>query len=141
MTTTDQPLNPNKALWEKGDFTQIAAGMRESGEALVNSLGITDGLEVLDLGSGDGTTAIPGRDSGADVSASISPKTWWPRGTRGPYAAGLTNCRFEEGDAPDLDASPTSPSIWSSVSLARCSRQSPTWRERWSASRSPVVGS
>ena len=27
--------NPNKALWEKGDFTRIAETMRESGEALV----------------------------------------------------------------------------------------------------------
>ena len=29
-------MNPNKALWEKGDFTRIAESMRESGEALVN---------------------------------------------------------------------------------------------------------
>ena len=33
-------MNPNKALWEKGDFTEIAALMRESGEAVVKSLGI-----------------------------------------------------------------------------------------------------
>src|SRR5438046_8987648 len=52
-------INPNKALWEKGDFTRIAASMRESGEALVNRLGITKGMKVLDLGCGDGTTAIP----------------------------------------------------------------------------------
>ena len=52
-------MNPNKALWEKGDFTRIAASMRDSGEALVNSLGITKGLKVLDLGCGDGTTALP----------------------------------------------------------------------------------
>ena len=56
MATT---INPNKALWEKGDFTRIAGSMRESGEALVTTLGITDGLEVLDLGCGDGTTALP----------------------------------------------------------------------------------
>jgi cyclopropane fatty-acyl-phospholipid synthase-like methyltransferase len=52
-------VNPNKALWEKGDFTRIAESMRESGEALAMTLGITDGLEVLDLGCGDGTTALP----------------------------------------------------------------------------------
>ena len=52
-------MNPNKALWEKGDFTRLAATMRESGEALVQSLGITNGLKVLDLGCGDGTTALP----------------------------------------------------------------------------------
>src|SRR6185436_12456316 len=56
---SDPTLNPNKALWEKGDFTRIAESMRASGEALVRGLGITPGLEVLDLGCGDGTTAIP----------------------------------------------------------------------------------
>ena len=60
-------MNPNKALWEKGDFTRIAATMRESGEALVNSFGITKGLKVLDLGCGDGTTALPAAALGADV--------------------------------------------------------------------------
>src|SRR5260370_25075145 len=53
------PMNPNKALWEKGDFTRIAATMRESGEALVQRLGITKGIKGLDLGCGDGTTALP----------------------------------------------------------------------------------
>ena len=64
MTAT---TNPNRALWEKGDFTQIAATMRESGEALVGKLGITDGMHVLDLGCGDGTTAVPAAQLGADV--------------------------------------------------------------------------
>ena len=52
-------MNPNKALWEKGDFTRIAESMRDSGEALVKDLGITKRLKVLDLGCGDGTTALP----------------------------------------------------------------------------------
>jgi cyclopropane fatty-acyl-phospholipid synthase-like methyltransferase len=52
-------MNPNKALWEKGDFTRIAETMRESGEALVAKIGVTKDLKVLDLGCGDGTTAIP----------------------------------------------------------------------------------
>ena len=60
-------MNPNKALWEKGDFTRIAASMRESGEALVKGLGITTGMRVLDLGCGDGTTALPAARLGADV--------------------------------------------------------------------------
>ena len=60
-------MNPNKALWEKGDFTRIAAAMRDSGEALVKSIGVTKGLKVLDLGCGDGTTALPSAKLGADV--------------------------------------------------------------------------
>ena len=63
-------MNPNKALWEKGDFTRIAQTMRESGEALVKDLGITKGLNVLDLGCGDGTTALPAARLGADVLGS-----------------------------------------------------------------------
>ena len=61
-------MNPNKALWEKGDFTRIAATMRESGEALVQRLGIMKGMKVLDLGCGDGTTAVPQAKLGADVT-------------------------------------------------------------------------
>src|SRR3990170_4709591 len=69
-------MNPNQALWEKGDFTRIAQGMRESGEALVSGLGITRGVKVLDLGCGDGTTALPAARLGADVSgAQVSRKT------------------------------------------------------------------
>src|ERR1035437_7721254 len=60
-------MNPNKSLWEKGDFTRIAGSMRESGEALVGELGVTAGLRVLDLGCGDGTTALPAAKLGADV--------------------------------------------------------------------------
>src|ERR1700687_4523980 len=60
-------MTPNKALWEKGDFTRIAESMRESGGALVGGLGITSGLRVLDLGCGDGTTALPAARLGADV--------------------------------------------------------------------------
>jgi 2-polyprenyl-3-methyl-5-hydroxy-6-metoxy-1,4-benzoquinol methylase len=60
-------VNPNKALWEKGDFTRIAESMRESGEALVSTLGISEGLDVLDLGCGDGTTALPAAQLGANV--------------------------------------------------------------------------
>ena len=66
-------MNPNKALWEKGDFTRIATSMRESGEAVVATLGITEGLEVLDLGCGDGTTALPEASVGRTCWGSILP--------------------------------------------------------------------
>ena len=66
-TTTTPATNPNKALWEKGDFTRIADTMRESGDALVESLGITKGMKVLEVGGGDGTTALPAARRGAEV--------------------------------------------------------------------------
>jgi SAM-dependent methyltransferase len=95
-------INPNKALWEKGDFTRIAESMRESGEALVMTLGITDGLEVLDLGCGDGTTALPAAKLGANVLGVDIASNLVEAGNARARSLGLTNCRFQEGDASDL---------------------------------------
>jgi len=95
--------NPNKALWEKGDFTRIAESMRESGEALVRTLGITNGLKVLDLGSGDGTTAVPAARLGADVLAVDIASNLVEAGNARAQSLGLTNLRFQEGDASDLN--------------------------------------
>ena len=95
-------MNPNKALWEKGDFTRLAETMRESGEALVNGLGITKGLEVLDLGCGDGTTALPAARLGAEVLGVDIASNLVAAGNRRAEAEGLSNCRFQEGDASDL---------------------------------------
>jgi SAM-dependent methyltransferase len=100
---TDTLVNPNKALWEKGDFTRIAESMRESGQAFVSSLGITKGLKVLDLGCGDGTTAIPEARAGADVLGVDIAKNLVEAGNRRAKGLGLTNCRFEEGDASNLE--------------------------------------
>jgi len=95
-------MNPNKALWEKGDFTRIAAGMRESGDALVESFGIRPGLKVLDLGCGDGTTALPAAQRGADVLGVDIANNLVAAGNQRAKAAGLANCRFQEGDASQL---------------------------------------
>jgi SAM-dependent methyltransferase len=96
------PMNPNKALWEKGDFTRIAQTMRESGEALVKDLGITKGLKVLDLGCGDGTTALPAARLGADVLGVDIARNLVEAGNKRAKAEGLTNCKLQEGDATDL---------------------------------------
>ena len=95
-------INPNKALWEKGDFTRIAATMRESGEALVDQLGISTGIEVLDLGCGDGTTALPAANLGANVLGVDIATNLVDAGNARAKRHGLANCRFEEGDATDL---------------------------------------
>jgi SAM-dependent methyltransferase len=95
-------LNANKALWEKGDFTRIAASMRDSGEALVEKLGITPGMKVLDLGCGDGTTAIPAAKRGADVLGVDIASNLVAAGNARVQELGLTNCKFQEGDAINL---------------------------------------
>jgi ubiquinone/menaquinone biosynthesis C-methylase UbiE len=95
-------MNPNKALWEKGDFTRIADSMRESGEAVVESLGVKPGFKLLDLGCGDGTTALPAARRGADVLGVDIARNLVEAGNRRARELDLTNLRFREGDACNL---------------------------------------
>ena len=95
-------VNANKALWEKGDFTRIAETMRESGTALIEKLNIHEGLDILDLGSGDGTTAIPAARLGANVVAVDIARNLVVAGNKRAKEEGLDNCFFQEGDATNL---------------------------------------
>src|SRR5437773_777725 len=94
--------NPNKALWKKGDFTQIAAFMRQSGEVLAESFRLTPQMKVLDLGCGDGTTAVPLARSGAEVVGIDIAKNLVEAGNKRAAAAVLRNLKFQEGDASNL---------------------------------------
>jgi ubiquinone/menaquinone biosynthesis C-methylase UbiE len=95
-------MNPNKALWEKGDFTRIAQTMRESGTELVAKLGVKPDMEVLDLGCGDGTTAIPAAKLGANVLGVDIASNLVEAGNARVKKEGLTNIKFQEGDASAL---------------------------------------
>jgi ubiquinone/menaquinone biosynthesis C-methylase UbiE len=97
-------MNPNQALWEKGDFTRIAECMRESGEALVSELGVARGLKVLDLGCGDGTTALPAAKLGADVLGVDIAENLVAAGNMRANEQGLANLKFQQGDATNLHA-------------------------------------
>src|SRR5438093_13417755 len=99
MSTT---VNPNKALWEKGDFTRIAESMRESGEALVMTLGITEGLEVLELGCGEGTTDFPAARLGANVLGADIASNLVQAGNARGQSLGFSNWQLEEGSASDV---------------------------------------
>lgn len=92
-------MNANKMLWEKGDFTQLAKTMRESGEALVAGLNVTKNLAVLDLACGDGTTAIPEAKRGAQVLGVDIARNLVSAGNKRAEEEGLTNIKFQEGDA------------------------------------------
>jgi ubiquinone/menaquinone biosynthesis C-methylase UbiE len=98
----DISTNPNQALWEKGDFTRVAETMRESGEALAAKLGVTRGMKVLDLGCGDGTTALPAARFGAEVLGVDISRNLVEAGNQRARAAGLVNCKFQIGDATNL---------------------------------------
>lgn len=114
MTTkTDAPAtNPNQALWEKGDFTRLAATMRVSGEALIHNTGIRAGDKVLDLGCGDGTTALPSARLGADVLGVDIARNLVDAGNWRAANEGLSNCRFQHGDACNLVGIPDDSFDW-----------------------------
>ena len=95
-------MNPNQALWEKGDFTRIAESMRTSGDELVERIGVTEGLDVLDLGCGDGTTALPEARRGANVLGVDIARNLVEAGNKRAADEGLTNLRFQQGDASEL---------------------------------------
>ena len=99
-------MNPNKELWEKGDFTRIAATMRESGEALVPRLGVKPGMKVLEVGGGDGTTALPEAKLGAEVLVVDIASNLVEAGNRRAKEHGLANLKFQEGDASNLEQLP-----------------------------------
>ncbi len=100
-------MNPNQALWEKGDFTQIAAFMRQSGEAIVESLAIAPPIQVLDLGCGDGTTALPLARAGADVTGIDIAANLVAAANKRAAAAGLRRLKFQQGDARNLEGIPS----------------------------------
>ena len=95
-------MNANRELWEKGDFTRIAATVRASGDALVDSLGIERGMEMLDLGCGDGTTALPAAERGANVLGVDIAANLIAAAKARAAEAGLQNVSFQQGDATEL---------------------------------------
>jgi ubiquinone/menaquinone biosynthesis C-methylase UbiE len=97
-----QIMNPNKALWEKGDFTRIADTMRESGKQLAATFNITKGLNVLDVGCGDGTTAMPMAQLGGNVLGVDIARNLVDAGNARVKKEGISNCRFQEGDVTNL---------------------------------------
>ena len=102
-TVQTSTVNPNKALWEKGDFTRIAETMRESGTELVSKLGITPGIDVLDLGCGDGTTALPEARLRANVLGVDIARNLVAAANKRIKEEGLTTISVREGDATNLE--------------------------------------
>ncbi len=97
-------MNPNKALWEKGDFTRIAASMRESGEALVGDARRSPrGSRSSTSAAATGPPRCRRRSSGADVLGVDIAANLVAAGNARAQSLGLANLRFQEGDASDLD--------------------------------------
>src|SRR5207247_8625232 len=75
-------------------------------ERIVQRRGITKGLRVLDRGCGDGTTALPAAKLGADVLGVDVARNLVEAGIKRAAEHGLTNCKFQEGDASNLEQLP-----------------------------------
>jgi ubiquinone/menaquinone biosynthesis C-methylase UbiE len=77
--------------------------MRQSGEAVVESLGITPPLRALDIGCGDGTTALPLALLGAEVTGVDIARSLVQAGNKRAAQAGLNRLNFHHGDACNLE--------------------------------------
>lgn len=99
-------MNANQALWEKGDFTRIARTMRISGENLINNVGVDKDVKVLDVGCGDGTTAIPAAMKGARVTGLDIARNLVDAGNKRASDQQLANCEFIHGDASEMSNIP-----------------------------------
>src|SRR5262249_45653637 len=131
LATANEPINivnpstnPNQALWEKGDFTRIADTMRESGEALVQRIGITKGLKVLDLECEDGTTALPAAKFGANVLGVDIARNQLKPATNARQSTALQTSNFRKATPPTCTSCRTKRLISPCPSLERCSRPS-----------------
>ena len=97
-------MNPNKALWEKGDFTKIADTMRESSSDLVAKIGITPGMEILDVACGDGDTAIPAAKIGANLTCiDIAANLVEACRQRAKKEGVAERCKISQGDVTNLN--------------------------------------
>ena len=127
-------MNPNQALWEKGDFTEIAAFMRHAGEAVVESIAVKPPLRVLDLGCGDGTTAIPLARKGAEVTGIDIARNLVEAGNKRAAEEGLSQLKFQEGGASNLESIDDHSFDMMVPCLEPCLRPSPSMSPgRWCA--------
>ncbi len=91
----------------------------------MKSLAVSPPLKALDLGCGDGTTAVPLAHLGADVVGIDIASNLVEAGNRRAAQAGLNRLKFQEGDACNLHGvDDQSFDLTLSVYLVRCLRPS-----------------
>jgi ubiquinone/menaquinone biosynthesis C-methylase UbiE len=90
-----------RAVWMAGDFGKIAEYSVKEAEDFVDSLGITEGMQVVDVACGTGNLAIPAARKGAHVTGVDIATNLLSQARHRAAAKGL-QITFEEGDAEDL---------------------------------------
>jgi SAM-dependent methyltransferase len=90
-----------RATWMAGDFGKIAEYSARDAEMFVERLGITPGIQVLDVACGTGNLAIPAARKGAVVTG-VDIATNLLAQARARAAAEGLKIAFEEGDAEHL---------------------------------------
>ena len=101
MPQMEQLKERMKSTWMAGDFGQIAKHAEKEGVRFVDNVGITEGMDVLDVACGTGNTAIPAAKKGANViGVDIAPNLIEQAKARG--ATEGVKVEFREGDAEAL---------------------------------------
>ena len=92
----------NRAVWSAGKWDRVADYVAETGPKLLDSVGIEEGMRVLDIGTGSGgSVAIPAAARGADVVGSDISSVHFDAARARAEAAGV-EVEWVEADALDL---------------------------------------
>ncbi len=92
----------NRAVWEAGDWDQVADYVRGVGPALLDAVGIEPGMDLLDVGAGSGgSVAVPAAKRGVNVTASDISSLHFEAGRRRADAEGV-EIEWVEADAQEL---------------------------------------
>ena len=87
-----------KAMWEAGDFSEVAKGIESSAEGFVDRLDIKPGMKVLDVACGSGNLTVLAAAKGADVTGLDLAANLIESARRRTEELGL-NIKFDVGDA------------------------------------------
>jgi ubiquinone/menaquinone biosynthesis C-methylase UbiE len=92
----------NRAVWEAGEWDEVADLVSEVGPRLLDRVGIEDGMDVLDVGAGSGgSVAIPAAGRGARVVGSDFTSHHFEAARRRAAEAGV-EVEWVEADAESL---------------------------------------
>jgi ubiquinone/menaquinone biosynthesis C-methylase UbiE len=92
----------SRAVWSAGDWDDISNFIAAVGPVLLDRVGIEQGMDVLDVGTGSGgTVAIPAAQRGANVTGSDLVGEHFEAARRRAAAAGV-EVRWVEADAEEL---------------------------------------
>ena len=91
----------SRAIWSTGDYAPASRQLEPAAQSLVEALGVTAGMRVLDVAAGHGNCTVAAARRGAEVLATDFSPTMIAVGSERTRTAGL-DVKWQEADAAAL---------------------------------------